>query len=91
MIQLRLPRLGRPAHFLLAAACLAPAAFVAGGCGGARGPAAGEFTATPIFSTKERFTRIGRNIDIELKMMNDDIDRALLLRPVSGLTEWNVP
>ena len=88
---LRSFRIGRSARLVLAAACLSGTALATGGCGGARGPAAGEFTATPIFSTKERFTRIGRNIDIELKMLNDDLDRALLLRPVTGLTEWNVP
>ncbi len=47
--------------------------------------------ATPIFSAKERFARIDRNIDLELRMINDDIDRVLLLRPVSTLTQWHVP
>jgi hypothetical protein len=61
------------------------------GCNAARGPAYGEFTATPVFSTRERFSRINRNIDIELKMLNDDLDQLLLLRPVSSLTEWNIP
>ncbi len=56
-----------------------------------RGPGAGEITATPVFGTRERFSRIGRNIDIEAKMLNDDLDRALLLRPVSGLTVWQIP
>ncbi|MEM1011292.1 MAG: hypothetical protein AAGI46_03620 [Planctomycetota bacterium] len=55
------------------------------------GPGAGEITATPVFGTRERFSRIGRNIDIEAKMLNDDLDNLLLLRPVTGLTPWQVP
>ena len=50
-----------------------------------------EFGSTPAFSTKERFARISRNIGLEAQMANDDIDHVLLLRPVTGLTEWNVP
>ena len=82
----------RRARFLAVAALALAGGLVTGtstGC--ARGPNAGEFTATPIYGTGERFSRIGRNIDVELKMLNDDLDRALLLRPVSGLTEWNIP
>ena len=84
--------LRRRARSLAVAALVVAGGLVAAtstGC--ARGPNAGEFTATPVYGTGERFSRIGRNIDIELKMLNDDLDRALLLRPVSGLTEWNVP
>jgi hypothetical protein len=79
-----------PATLCLAALCLAgPLALT--GCSGARGPGYGEVTATPIFSTKERFSRIARNIDMEFKMLNEDLDRVLMLRPVSDLTEYNLP
>ncbi len=67
------------------AAALSSASLLSG-CGSA--PIVGD---TPIFSSKERFARISRNWGLELKMLNDDLDRALLLRPVSTLTEWNVP
>ena len=46
--------------------------------------------STPTLSREERFTRISRNWSLEYQMMNDDIDSVLLLRPVSGLTEWTV-
>jgi hypothetical protein len=45
---------------------------------------------TPAYTTGERFGQIARNWDLEGKMTQDDIDRALLLRPVSGLTDWNI-
>ena len=48
-------------------------------------------TRTPVFTTEERFARISRNMGLEAQMINDDIDSLLLLRPVSGLTPWNVP
>ena len=49
------------------------------------------FGSTPLFSAQERFARIGRNISLESQMLNEDIDQILLLRPVTGLTEVNVP
>ena len=45
---------------------------------------------TPAYSTGERAQMIARNWDMEGKMTQDDIDRALLLRPMSGLTTWEV-
>ena len=47
--------------------------------------------STPTLSREERYTRISRNWSLEYQMINDDIDSILLLRPVSGLTEWTVP
>ncbi|MCC7351078.1 MAG: hypothetical protein IT446_10955 [Phycisphaerales bacterium] len=46
--------------------------------------------ATPAYSSRERYTMIGRNWDFEGKQLMDDIDHALLLRPPSRLTIWNV-
>jgi len=74
-----------------AGAVLIAAGLTNGGCVLLDAPRYGEITATPLFSTEERTTRILRNIDLELKMLNDDLDRALLLRPVSGLTVHNIP
>ena len=45
---------------------------------------------TPAYSAKERSAQIDRNIDMSQKMMNDDIDHFLLLRPSDGLSIWNV-
>ncbi len=45
---------------------------------------------TPAYSTQERFQLIGRDWGYEYEQMQDDVDHALLLRPASGLTEWNV-
>ena len=56
------------------------------GCGGFSDP-----LATPVFSTQERFSRIQRNFDLEGKMMQDDIDSVLMLRPTSNLTQWHIP
>ena len=47
--------------------------------------------STPTLSRSERFTRISRNWSLEYQMINDDIDSILLLRPVSGLTQWSTP
>lgn len=47
--------------------------------------------STPVYSGQERLARINRNRGLEWQMMNDDIDHVLLLRPVTGLTPWNVP
>ncbi|MCC6423239.1 MAG: hypothetical protein IT447_07140 [Phycisphaerales bacterium] len=46
--------------------------------------------ATPAYSSRERFTMIGRNWDYEGKQLMDDIDHALLLRPASRNSLWNV-
>ena len=45
---------------------------------------------TPAYSLSERTNLIARNWDLEGKMMQDDIDSALLLRPVTQLTTWHV-
>jgi hypothetical protein len=45
---------------------------------------------TPAYTLKERQQLILRNWDYEGKQINDDIDNALMLRPVSHLTIWNV-
>lgn len=45
---------------------------------------------TPVYSAKERGQEITRNWGLEWQMMQDDIDNALLLRPVTTLTRWNV-
>lgn len=45
---------------------------------------------TPTLSSRERGQAISRNMGLEWQMMQDDIDHALLLRPVSVLTRWNV-
>jgi len=50
----------------------------------------GEIGWTPAYTTGERASQIARNWDMEGKMMQDDIDHALLLRPMSGLTDWHV-
>ena len=73
---------------------LALIALAVGGLGLVEGCTQGlapEFGSTPAFSTKERFARIGRNIGLESQMANDDLDHLFLLRPVTGLTEWNLP
>lgn len=45
---------------------------------------------TPAYSTQERFQLIGRNWGYEYEQLNDDVDSALLLRPATRLTQWNV-
>lgn len=45
---------------------------------------------TPVLSAKERGLAIQRNMGLEWQFMQDDIDNALLLRPVSVLSRWNV-
>ena len=73
-----------PAVTLAAAA--ASAGLMASGCRNT--PVVG---GTLIYSPKERYTAIGRNWSLESRMLNEDLDRILLLRPTSGLTEFNVP
>ena len=50
----------------------------------------GEFGWTPAYTTRERGQIIARNWDFEGKQTQDDIDHALLLRPSSRLTIWNI-
>ncbi|MGN6506669.1 MAG: hypothetical protein ACTHM6_14010 [Tepidisphaeraceae bacterium] len=45
---------------------------------------------TPAYTTGERANMIARNWDMEGKFMQDDIDNALMLRPMSDLTTWHV-
>jgi hypothetical protein len=45
---------------------------------------------TPGYTAKERGQMIARNWDYEGKQSQDDLDHALLLRPASRLTAWNV-
>ncbi len=49
-----------------------------------------EFLDTPAYSANERGNMIERNWDYEGKQMQDDIDHALLLRPASHMTIWNL-
>lgn len=63
--------------------------FLAGGCMDARIDKVDPF-ATPAYSGGERADLIARNMEMEWKMINDDVDTLLLLRPMSGLTIWNV-
>jgi len=64
-------------------------AVLMGGCMDARIGKVDPF-ATPAYSGRERGELIARNIEMEWKMMNDDIDDVLLLRPVSQLSVWHV-
>ena len=50
----------------------------------------GEFGWTPAYTASERGHIISRNWDYEGKQAMDDIDHALLLRPASHLTMWNI-
>jgi hypothetical protein len=45
---------------------------------------------TPGYTGKERFRQITRNWGYEWAQAQDDIDHALLLRPASSMTIWNV-
>jgi len=45
---------------------------------------------TPGYSAKERFQMIAYDESMDQKMCNEDIDRSLMLRPVSLLTQWNI-
>ncbi|MFT3788097.1 MAG: hypothetical protein QM770_18310 [Tepidisphaeraceae bacterium] len=46
--------------------------------------------STPGYSAEERGQMIARNMGLEWQMMQDDIDHALMLRPVSMQSRWNV-
>jgi hypothetical protein len=45
---------------------------------------------TPTLSSKERGQAISRNMGLEWQMLQDDVDSALMLRPVTVLSRWNV-
>lgn len=49
-----------------------------------------EFGSSPAYSLKERHQQIARNWSFEGQQLVEDIDRALLLRPMSHLTLWNL-
>jgi hypothetical protein len=49
-----------------------------------------EFGWSPAYSADERGKMIARNWDYEGKQIFDDIDHALLLRPMGHLTMWNL-
>ena len=46
--------------------------------------------STPAYSAQERGQLIWRNMNYQGAQAMDDIDSALLLRPSSRLTIWNV-
>jgi hypothetical protein len=50
----------------------------------------GEIGWTPAYTFEERVGMIARNWDMEGKMTQDDIDDILMLRPMSGLTNWHI-
>lgn len=50
----------------------------------------GEFGYTPALTADERHREIARNWDWEGKQLVDDIDHALLLRPMGHLTLWDL-
>jgi hypothetical protein len=52
--------------------------------------ATGGCFGTPGYSAKERHRQIGRAWNYEGGQLVDDFDHALLLRPPSKLTTWNV-
>jgi hypothetical protein len=60
-------------------AILCGAMGLCGGCG-----------STPAYTAQERGQLIWRNINYQGAQAMDDIDSALLLRPSSRLTIWNV-
>ncbi len=49
-----------------------------------------DWGSTPALSSKERHAQIWRNWNYEGGQAIDDLDHALMLRPASGLTIWNV-
>lgn len=50
----------------------------------------GEFGYSMTYTTEERWQMALRNWDLEGKMTQDDLDSALLIRPVSQLSWWRV-
>ncbi len=73
---------------MLALVACAPM-FLAGGCMDSRIDKVDVF-ATPAYSGTERGELIARNMEMEWRQINDDVDHLLLLRPMSMLTVWNV-
>ena len=63
--------------------------FLAGGCMDSRIDKVDAF-ATPAYSGSERGDMIARNMEMEWRQINDDVDHLLLLRPMSMLSVWNV-
>lgn len=49
-----------------------------------------DVAATPGYSGQERAAQISRNISYDWEQLADDTDHALLLRPASRNTIWNV-
>jgi hypothetical protein len=47
-------------------------------------------SSTPAYTAKERYAQIHRNLVYESEQFNDEVDRALLLRPSNQDTIWNV-
>lgn len=47
-------------------------------------------TLTPAYTLQEHNIEVARNISMEGKMLHDDLDHLLLLRPVSQLSYWNI-
>lgn len=74
---------------LLLLALAAGSMVLASGCAPAK-LGRNEFLWTPAYTATERFNMIERNWDYEGKQLQDDVDHALLLRPASHLTVWNV-
>jgi hypothetical protein len=60
-----------------------------GGCMDSRIGKADPF-GTPAYDGTERGEQIARNVEMEWREMNDDIDHVLLLRPVTALSTWHV-
>jgi hypothetical protein len=46
--------------------------------------------ATPAYTPDERQAQINRNLDFEGKQSIDDFDNAILMRPATHLTLWNL-
>jgi len=45
---------------------------------------------TPGYTAKERIQMMAYDQNMDSKMCNEDIDRSLMLRPVSLLSQWNI-
>lgn len=50
----------------------------------------GELGWSPAYSRKELNQQIARNWDWEGKQLVDDVEKTLMLRPMSHLTIWNL-
>jgi hypothetical protein len=49
-----------------------------------------DFGSDPAYTMEERHRQIARNWDWEGKQIVSDIDHALLLRPMTHLTLWDL-